>query len=256
MRITYDGSRWLGASQGIHVGPPWHDVAWNASAWDFLTKQIIGLGGYDTPDVGRYTATLDGAQYQRVIDPTGANFHTAITKNLWTDGATRWLIDCTDGARDSDGSFWPDRQAVGSSRQGDWCFIRKPDYTALIVRRWNGAEATIEVGGAFFFGGVEDGLVLLHLAGGGVRQFTTDGHVVGPLDLPYSGPFTRDRTGRLWIAAYQPDLGHCVAAVDELPYVYTFFNDPNDFNPAIASRADGMLVCVTGQNAGETLARV
>jgi len=63
------------------------------------------------------------------------------------------------------------------------------------------------------------------------------------------------RTNRVWACGYQPDYGHCLFALDEAPIGWGFFNDAYDFDPAIVLR-DGFVWMATGENAGNTAARI
>jgi hypothetical protein len=206
---------------------------------------------------GLYGAALVNPQ-PSYLEPAG--WQTVI--GLWTDGRGRRLTAHTDGARDSDGNYWPDRVALGSSRQGDWLFCQTPDYTTLIVRSAGGIESRLALGAYFkeTVTNADDGLLLLN-AGGPCYEVNFDRVTASPsrVALPTAGAVVAMGPavgGRIAWAGYQPGFGLCVGWLDEAPLGSVLSGDGRDFDPMIAARFDASIVVAAGENQGETVPRI
>ncbi len=210
----------------------------NSSAGTFSTTEAINGPGLYAAEIGVLTPVYIGA----------ANWQSVT--GLWSDGTSRMLTNHTDGARDSDGNFWPDRQALGSSRQGDWIFVRMPDFTGLIVRSASGVEQTYEFGRYFTVAGMDHGLLSYSLAGGPVALLGVNA-VAPPITVPNATPIVVAPDATIWGAGYVSGWSHCLWRDDKTPQGWLLDAGADNFNAAVAMRADGQLVSATGVNQGE-----
>lgn len=246
MRLSLDGQRYLGAVQGVYLNNQrvMPNAGLSSGGWDFFGSVIQGYGGW---------GALPGLYVANTVPPfnptwvaTGA---APLAVGLWSDGRSRWVGQYVDGARDSDGGYWPARAALGSSRQGDWLFVEKPLFASLVVRAADGSERTFQTGP---LGGacMDDGVILYANA----NEPTAIGAATPR--VPRLMPFVTIPGGDRWLAGYTPRWGLCLARWDLAPAGWLLSGDGLDNNPVVGWRSvDSQLVVVTAENTGETLAR-
>lgn len=253
MKISADGRHILQQVTGVSLDRQlvMPNAGLDGGGGDFLDTSIRFYGGWNTPTIGQFTAPLVAPVPVYLAEADAANVIA-----FWTDGHTRWIGQYADGAQDSEGNRWPDRNPLGSSRQGDWLFVEKPSFTTLIVRAANGIEHPYPFGQYFTLGGMDRGLICVNVQGRGTLLWRVPGPVPStPLPLPNTTPITVDAFQDVWSAGYQPGWGLCLCRLDQAPAGYLLSNDERDFYPAIQRRDDGQILVATGENQGETIAR-
>lgn len=246
MRISIGGAHVLGSVQGIYLDGQllMPNAGLSADGGDFFSTSCLWYGGWNGPSPGIYTAPLTSPSSSFL-----GTFNAGNVTAFWTDGISRWLANYIDGARDSQGHYWPDRVAMGASRQGDWLFISNT-FNTLIVRSAAGVETSYPAN--FTYVAMDQGVILYALAG----QAPTAINAPTP-QLTNWMTFTTRADGTRVLGGQALGGQLCVCEWAAAPMGYVLSSDGQDFNPAIAVRAsDGLIVIATGQNAGETIQRL
>lgn len=247
MRISIDGQHVLGCVQGIYLdGRQVVPTGGQArGGGDFQTGVIEWYGGWNGPQPGHYTALMSNPVPKYI-----GEYHWQTNTAFFSDGRLRWLADYIDGARDSDDNYWPDRSALGASRQGDWIFVQKPGFNVIIVRHANGSEVSYNGGATDVC--MDQGVLLFGLAG---QPPQSPGYA--PPRIPALMPFCTLPDGTRVLAGHASGGRLCIADWNATPVGYLLSGDGHDYHPAVAYRpADGMVVVASGENEGETVARV
>ncbi len=162
----------------------------NAMDWGWLDKDTAIGYRYDVTPNGLYTFSTVTGKFTFLGD-----YQSAIRVRFYAASGA-WLVDLTTGPLDSNGTRWDGEtnSACGMGDQGERIFVRKPDFSALVIEGsvinapgfHNSSPVTLKQG------------FLMYDGGGGPTD--RDGNVVGPHGAMQT--FTIAPDGQKWCVGY------------------------------------------------------